>query len=224
MIRFSPTVPVQWRACISQNFRIFPDFVGSEALHGRLVEACSRKLSRLHRGPYLFNHYDGVIQGYKEGSVASWMTATPMTSETDYPDNCLRRFLEQTRIFLDSQVQTPQTWMAPHLLDLCDPLDGDSRIDAHVDNLGASGDMIAGVCLESDAVMILRNVNDPSMMVRALLPRNCLYFQRMSVRYEWTHEIPPASSPEHVFDGRKIGRKRRIAILLRNAPSSSTSL
>jgi alkylated DNA repair dioxygenase AlkB len=81
----------------------------------------------------------------------------------------------------------------------------------------ASGDLIAGVCLGSDAVMILRNVDDPSLIVTTLLPRGCLYFQRGDIRYKWSHEIPESRSPLNQFDSVQVEREQRIAILLRNA-------
>jgi alkylated DNA repair protein alkB family protein 7 len=119
--------------------------------------------------------------------------------------------------------------LAPHILEL---REGNSGIGPHVDNLVASGDVIAAMCLISPAVMMFKRVSETptdeakgavgdeqkdgkESYFTALLPAGCLYYQRGEVRYKFTHSIP-LNPEEHVFKGEKVVRGRRISIMVRS--------
>ncbi|KAJ3213106.1 hypothetical protein HK099_007570 [Clydaea vesicula] len=145
---------------------IFNDNVELEDGFTKFVEKKLRKV--LGKSDYAKKHFDGVINLYKECSVESWKNTV---IDDSWEMSLLNRF--KTRI--STEINRDVKFLAPHLLDLAE----DGEIMAHVDNLKASGSLIAGVCLKSDAVMILRRVSDPlNDYVTLFLPKGCLYIQR----------------------------------------------
>jgi len=75
---------------------------------------------------------------------------------------------------------------------------------------------VVGLSLLSACVMRLHNeaTNDK---IELFLPNRSLYIMSNSIRYNYTHEIPPKNSQEIVlFDGKEVKRSRRISIIIRN--------
>lgn len=134
---------------------------------------------------YLQGHYDGVIKRFREMHVSSWPQDIPELLPL------LDRLLT---VHPPAETQT-------HLLHLSS--DGEilvrntpgTRVRAlsiarkpHVDNLGASGSWILGVCLGSDRVLRLENTENSSDSYELMLPSGCVYMQKyVRIVPELTH-------------------------------------
>ncbi|KAJ3333374.1 Alpha-ketoglutarate-dependent dioxygenase alkB 7, mitochondrial [Blyttiomyces sp. JEL0837] len=202
------------------DVQVFPGFLSPEE-QTVLVEACDRKLKRLARGPYAEGHFDNVIKGYKEATISSWAqqrlspkSPPPSANSWAAEDEKVIAIMDRFRNAMNDVIGGDQlpTWISPHILEL---REGDSGIGAHVDNVQASGDIVAGLCLLSPAVMIFRHTQNQDSYFSALLPPGCMYFQRGAARFNFTHEIP-ISPDQHVFKGEPIRRGRRISIMIRD--------
>ncbi|KAI9207064.1 uncharacterized protein BJ171DRAFT_495563 [Polychytrium aggregatum] len=193
-----------------------PSFLSPEEQE-RLAKLCNRKLKRLCRDGYQDGHYDGVIKGYKECTISGWNPDLSSSTSDNQDDIWCREIIGRAERRIEQVVgEQRKRWMDPHLLEL---RDGNSGIGAHVDHLTASGRIVAGICLLTPAVMIFRRRDTPSKHFKTLLMPGCLYFQRDSVRYNYTHEIP-IDGAEHTFHGKEIERHRRIVVLMRDALST----
>lgn len=171
------------RSIVQRDLVIIPEFL-SEHEHSILSQQTARKL-RLLGGPrYHEQHFDKVIKGYRECEVSSWGAAPNRNLDIDSDTimNILSRARDTAESFLfhkddeADQLQLPAIeWLQPHLLDLREQ---ESGIDKHIDDLNASGRIIAGLCLKSDAVMKFEHMVDTSLSFVALLPARCLYIQK----------------------------------------------
>ncbi|KAF9351597.1 Alpha-ketoglutarate-dependent dioxygenase alkB 7, mitochondrial [Mortierella sp. NVP85] len=226
-------------AQILRDFIIMPDYL-STTEHDMLVDAAVKKLKRAlgKQVRYEDGHFDGVITRYRECSATDWGpgpepkpstaaaaaaaavsiptsdTATTATTrsrpERSFPREIMTSIQQE---FFPRQWK----WVAPHILEL---EAGKGGIKPHVDHLEASGEVVAGLCLGSTAVMELIHEDNPDKSFRVLLPKGCFYFQRDSVRYHYKHGIPILPQ-DHQFKGTVIPKERRISIMLRNALESS---
>jgi alkylated DNA repair protein alkB family protein 7 len=156
---------------------------------------------KFRRTPYESKHFDNVITGYREVVCSSWIEGT------EFP----REIIERMKSVVNNTLGHKYEFQAPHVLDL---REFESGIAAHIDNLGASGDVIAGLCLLSPCVIIFRR--NGVEIARELLDPNTLYIQAHDLRYNCTHEIPMTSDMDHSIDGHFIERKRRISIMIRD--------
>jgi hypothetical protein len=109
-------------------------------------------------------------------------------------------------------------FLPPHCLDLQEQ---ESGIMAHIDNLNASGEVIATISLLSPCVLIFK-LGDVEVR-RELIEPLSLYIQAGPLRDNATHEIPMTDDPNHSIDGHFIIRKRRISIMIRDQPKIGTS-
>ncbi|KAF9171491.1 hypothetical protein BGX20_007457 [Mortierella sp. AD010] len=207
-------------AQILQDFVLFPEYLSSKE-HDMLVEAATKKLKRAlgKQVRYEDGHFDGVITRYRECSASDWgsgVESIPKSSTTDTKDRTTPQEVMQSikQQFFPSHWR----WVAPHILEL---ESGKGGIKPHVDHLDASGEVVAGLCLGSTAVMELIHQDDPKKQFRVLLPKGCFYFQRDSVRYNFKHGIP-IQTEDHNFKGTVIPKEKRISIMLRNTIDSST--
>ncbi|KAJ3120967.1 Alpha-ketoglutarate-dependent dioxygenase alkB 7, mitochondrial [Nowakowskiella sp. JEL0407] len=193
------------------SLQIIPEFL-TQSEHDLLLQASNEKISRLCRKPrnseiYEDSHYDKVITGYRECSISSWSLPASnfVSNSTEFTISSL---LARAKSF----VPEVKRWLAPHLLELADPSLKPSEIRAHVDNLGASGSVIMGICLSSPAIIVFRHTTDPRRVFSALVPERCLYLQRDELRFDYTHEIPMQTH----FKGEPVHRNRRVVVLLRD--------
>ncbi|KAI8343386.1 hypothetical protein BC941DRAFT_411220 [Chlamydoabsidia padenii] len=182
-----------------RDFILLPEFITPEE-HDMIVHNCEKKLKRSlgRNAPYEQGHFDGVITNYKECSVSSW------TVGAEWMD----QFIQQ-RIY-GALFPSSYQWLSPHILDLCRT----GEIRGHVDNLEASGSVVAGLCLKSPAKMILEHQDDPTCQVEIFLPARCFYIQRDSVRYQFKHAI--AGPDNSIWDGKKFDKHDRISLMFRN--------
>ncbi len=225
-------IPTSERAQILQDFILVPGYLSPEEQE-MLLAAAAKKLKRAlgKQVRYEDGHFDGVITRYRECSATDWAGAAPSASEVlDDRD----KGTTASETLLSTIPQSPQgtnrtspsevmqsikqeffppcwKWVAPHILEL---EAGRGGIKPHVDHLDASGEVVAGLCLGSDAVMELIHEGDPEKQFRVLLPKGCFYFQRDTVRYHYKHGIP-IELEDHQFKGKVIPKDRRISIMLR---------
>ncbi|KAF8934228.1 hypothetical protein BGZ58_005850 [Dissophora ornata] len=212
---------------ILRNFIIIPDYL-SPTEHDMLMEAATKKLKRAlgKQVRYEDGHFDGVITRYRECSATDWGSgpestaaeSLPTSSQTsagnkDTPAPRPERISPREIMHSIKQEFFPHhwKWVAPHILEL-EP--GKGGIKPHVDHLDASGEVVAGLCLGSTAVMELIHETDPNKQFRVLLPKGCFYFQRDGVRYHYKHGIPILKE-DHQFKGIIIPKEKRISVMLR---------
>ncbi|KAF9388981.1 Alpha-ketoglutarate-dependent dioxygenase alkB 7, mitochondrial [Podila verticillata] len=206
-------IPAAEHAQITHDFIIVPNYLSPQE-HDMMVEAATKKLKRAlgKQVRYEDGHFDGVITRYRECSASDWGAPPSLSSqgaeqkERQTPSEVLQAI--KLHYF-------PQDWkwVAPHILEL---EAGKGGIKPHVDHLEASGQVVAGICLGSTAVMELIHDKDPSKSFRVLLPKGCFYFQRDSVRYQYKHGIP-IELEDHQFKGTVYPKEKRISVMLRNA-------
>ena len=185
---------------------VHDDFM-SESEEVTLSSECASFLNRLD---YESGHWDGVISNYKEVQRDIRSPSLSAASQA-----VLRR----------AQAAFPagaRTGGAPlpyfHALELAEG----GSIAAHVDSVKFSGGVVAGLCLLSDAVMVLTPDPEgaapslaPAPEVRLLLPRRCFYTLTNEARYAWAHAVPAGAGA--TFRGAAVKRGRRLSIMLRDA-------
>ncbi|KAL7750607.1 hypothetical protein RI367_003949 [Sorochytrium milnesiophthora] len=181
----------------------------SQQDHDLLVLLCRRKLRRL---PFLHKHFDSVITGYRESSVSDWQALAA--------DDDARSRVKSILAAVYAHLPPNNAWLSEHVLELA----SDGFIAPHVDHLQASGDTVAALSLISPTPVVFRHKDgDPDLQFALLAEPRSLYIQRDVVRYEYTHEIPPADSPLRVFAGVHYPSAPRISIMFRNKRTSTPS-
>jgi len=149
----------------------------------------------LKRRRYEQGHWDAVISNYKEIEVP------PMDVLSCLYD------------IIDAHITD---WLPLHAIDL----HAEGRLDAHVDSVRYSGDIVAGLSLLTPSILRLRPADTDGTpmsngdLIDLLLPERSLYVLRGIYRYEYTHELLPSGA---VFAGTPVMRDRRISIIFRNA-------
>lgn len=150
-------------------------------------------------------HFDGVIHDYREMTVSSWPESSP-------PE--LTPILLRLYNLIDPQNTPPNPGLTippniqTHILHLAST----GVILPHVDNVEASGRVIAGVSLGDSRVLRLSRQGENDAIFDVLLESGSVYVQRDDVRYEWKHEIPNTAE----FQGRVVGGGQRLSVMLRD--------
>ena len=124
------------------------------------------------------------------------------------------------------------TWLPCHAIDLHQ----DGELNAHVDSVRFSGNLVAGLSLLSDAIMRLKPSTDSTSIdksdekgekkashtpiesneyVDLLLPRRSLYVLSGMSRYGYSHELLPSGSLFHQ-NVTPIHRHRRLSVIFRD--------
>lgn len=185
-----------------EDLAILPDFVTAEEEAAILAEVDPL----LQQRPYESDHWDGVIDNYRECERA-FPNLSPV----------LARVARQMSVLLrDPGLLLPIV----HVIDLA----GDGEIRHHVDSVKFSGDHIIALSLLTDAVLLLRRETGGSGLVRALAPRRSVYVMRDSARYEWGHAVlkGPQELAPSLPDGTPMGepvvvdRGRRVSVIVRD--------
>ncbi|KAG9088791.1 hypothetical protein FRC07_012472, partial [Ceratobasidium sp. 392] len=148
-------------------------------------------------------HFDGVIRDYREMTVSSWPTSSP----AGLADILLRlyRLVDPLHTPAAPGITTPPN-IQTHVLHLAST----GFILPHVDNIEASGSMIAGVSL--GGTRVLRMSRDGEAF-DILLESGSVYVQRDDIRYGWKHEIPNTTR----FQDRAVGNGgQRLSVMLRD--------
>ncbi|KAM4748100.1 alpha-ketoglutarate-dependent dioxygenase alkB homolog 7, mitochondrial [Rhinophrynus dorsalis] len=180
---------------LSPGLNLCPDFVTPT----EEATLCKELEPVLKRKRYESGHWDEAIHGFRETERLHW---SPESSVV------LQRVRDKAFPPGESQLSLV------HVLDL----QKEGYIKAHVDSVKFCGSTIAGICLLSSSVMRLVSVDNPKDRADLLLPRRCLYVLSGATRYDFTHEI--LRDEESLFNGSRVPRERRIAIICRNLPVS----
>ncbi|OAV96390.1 hypothetical protein PTTG_04035 [Puccinia triticina 1-1 BBBD Race 1] len=152
-------------------------------------------------------HFDQVISSYREMQVGQFLSGPAVSSTTT--DTSQTKSLEH--ILARLQALLPESTRPPliHLLHLA----SNGKIDAHVDNVEASGSTIVGLSLGSTRVMRLGHQSAPiDSHLKVLLPPGSVYVQRDSVRYHLQHSIPAHDS----FKNQQVYGAQRLSVMLRD--------
>ncbi|GJJ71311.1 alkylated DNA repair protein alkB homolog 7 [Entomortierella parvispora] len=206
-------IPTNEHEQILKDFILVPNYL-SPPEQEMMIQAATKKLKRAlgKQVRYEDGHFDGVITRYRECSASDWGTGAPSLDKDQQrttPSEIMQSIKHE---FFPHQ----WSWVAPHLLEL---EAGRGGIKPHVDHLEASGEVVAGLCLGSDAVMELIHEDEPERLFKVWLPKGAFYFQRGSVRYHYKHGIP-VEPADHQFRGQVIPKEKRISVMLRNALDS----
>lgn len=198
-IEISPTwdtdIKPELRAAVLQDMQVYPGFVTEEEEASLLAEL----EPYLKRMRYEFDHWDDAIQGFRETERS--------------------QFKPENQVILDrvkALAFTTDTLPHVHVLDLA----AAGFIKPHIDAVRFCGDVIAGVCLCSSAVMRLEHQHEPALALHALLERRALYVMKGVARYEFTHAVLGGERSQ--WRHRPVPRRRRVAVLCRARPEPSS--
>ncbi|KRY82764.1 Elongation factor Tu GTP-binding domain-containing protein 1 [Trichinella pseudospiralis] len=140
---------------IRDNLLFLPNFI-NEHEEQLLIDEVQRRLKTMR---YENTHWDDAIVNYREIEKSTWedenakiiekIRRTAFTADADHQDRVHVLDLEKTG------------WIKPH-----------------VDSIRYCGDVVAGLCLLSDAVMRFRSVENNNQIVDLLVERRGLYIMR----------------------------------------------
>jgi len=219
---------------------VYPNFITHEEGKSFIKEASKR----MKRRKFEEGHWDAVIVRYREVELLiddDVPNDAPKDSNDTPPFvNAIRR----TRQYLAAKhlptgVSDSIKWIPCHAIDLS----ADGRLDAHVDSVKFSGDIVAGISLLSDAIMRLKPCSDewkikiddgkttsPNQLkdsghVDLYLPKQSLYVLSGMSRFSYTHELLPCGSSFDFIDADdsqivretiNVERGRRLSIIFRD--------
>jgi alkylated DNA repair protein alkB family protein 7 len=137
----------------------------------------------------------------------------------------IRRHLEKTYFDNNETTTKKVQWLPCHAIDLRK----DGILSPHVDSVRFSGDIVAGLSLQSASIMRLKPVVDtPSSTVAVdgchvdlYLPPLSLYVLTGVSRYNYTHELLSSGEIFHLQQSNEciqVDRQDRISIIFRDAP------
>lgn len=180
--------------CSKGTFEFFTTF---RIFVARLGLTYTRKRRRYEKG-----HWDSVIVQYKE---------VELTEQTP----TMKTIFERIRKELEPYKRPEAAWLPCHAIDL----HKDGELNAHVDSVRFSGDLVAGLSLSSSSIMRLKpdaeSHNAPMEgHVDLYLPTCSLYVLSGIARYGYTHELLPSNA---TFSGEQVYRNRRLSIIFRDA-------
>ncbi|KAL7511778.1 hypothetical protein ACHAXN_012437 [Cyclotella atomus] len=215
---------------------VYPNFITEEESKSIIKEVSKRmKRRRFEQG-----HWDSVIVGCREVElvIPNDLPSDSSTSNSDKDSpplfvNAIRR----TRKHLEAKHLTHSEsirWIPCHAIDLS----ADGRLDAHVDSIKFSGDIVAGISLLSDSIMRLKPCSEEwkssdanhtassSLQVEGhvdlYLPKLSLYVLAGMSRFTYTHELLPSGSmfeftnAESKIEGVRVDRGRRLSVIFRD--------
>ncbi|KAF8666696.1 GTP binding [Rhizoctonia solani] len=241
--RLTPPILGTLAGLPSNSFVIYPYFLSTEEqeilLKASLAKLGGRRRQRRHASEevaselpshsghawgelfgtdkdYTFEegHFDGVIRDYREVTVSAWPQSSPLG---------LSRVLLRLYELVDFENTLPDPGLItpPNIQTHVLHLASTGAILPHVDNIEASGSVIAGVSLGNTRVLRLTQSTTDSIEASfdVLLESGSVYIQRSfgftgcrdNIRYKWKHEIPNVTD----FRDRRIGGGQRISVMLR---------
>jgi alkylated DNA repair protein alkB homolog 7 len=189
---------------------------------------CFRSSRRYEQG-----HWDSVIKNYREVELFD-----EELDDLKYLLQPIRQFIEERHnnsstdpTDHDSSLCFSGSWLPCHAIDL----HHDGELNAHVDSVRFSGNLVAGLSLLSDAIMRLKPSRDSSShdssdekgdviptsstvesseYIDLLLPRRSLYVLSGMSRYRYSHELLPSGS--RFQNTVPIPRDRRLSVIFRD--------
>jgi alkylated DNA repair protein alkB family protein 7 len=158
------------------------------------------------RRRYEKGHWDAVIIKYKETELSD---ESSLSIESQ---SVLDRVREQLlQCHLDDDRQQQVIWLPCHAIDL----HPDGALNAHVDSVRFSGDIVGGLSLQSPSIMRLKpEAQGESGHVDLFLPPLSLYVLSGPSRYSYTHELLPTGD---TFGGVAVERDHRLSVIFRDA-------
>ena len=175
-------------------------------------------MSRMKRRRYERGHWDSVISQYKETELSD-----ALFTEPEIPNifHRVRRQLEANH--LDYK---PVQWLPCHAIDL----KKDGELNAHVDSIKFSGDLVAGLSLISSSIMRLipddgsdkedqaKPNSNESGWIDLYLPPLSLYVLTGDGRFRYSHQLLPDNSTFSMKDGEtiQVPREHRISVIFRD--------
>lgn len=206
---------------------VFPGFL-SEAEGRDLLKEVQK---RMNRRRFEEGHWDSVISKYREIELKTPDEVNNMEALSDDSNvqefaQTIRRTRDLLRSYLSPHLAKNEIlWLPCHAIDLSK----DGKLDAHVDSVKFSGEIIAGISLLSDSIMRLRPAKgewtDDETIVEGLdghvdlyLPKLSLYCLHGNSRFQYSHELLPSFSV-YQLHGKDIhvARGRRLSIIFRDA-------
>jgi alkylated DNA repair protein alkB family protein 7 len=122
----------------------------------------------------------------------------------------LDRIREQLlQCHFDDDRKKQVTWLPCHAIDL----HPEGALNAHVDSVRFSGDIVGGLSLLSPSIMRLKPEGE-SGHVDMFLPPLSLYVISGPSRYSYTHELLPSGE---TFGGVAVERDHRLSVMFRDA-------
>ncbi|CAB3255623.1 unnamed protein product [Arctia plantaginis] len=194
-------VEPELRKSVLQDMQVIPEFVSKEEEAAMLAELDPQ----LKRMRYEFDHWDNAIHGFREKEVVQWSEAS---------EAVLTR-IKSVAFIPGTGAGMPMP--AVHVLDLASA----GYIKPHVDAVKFCGEVIAGLCLVSSAVMRLEHCTNKQLALDALIARRSLYIMRGSARYKFTHAV--LGGELSAFRGAPVTRQRRVAVICRSRPDPSAA-
>ncbi|EEC43287.1 predicted protein [Phaeodactylum tricornutum CCAP 1055/1] len=195
---------------------VYREFI-TEAQEQTLIEELQAKLKRSR---YQKGHWDAAIVDYRETEVID--EASTLSVE-------FRGVLERVRAqILARHLMHKHQSVAPELLWLpchCIDLKKEGELNAHVDSVRFSGDIVAGLSLMSSSIMRLREEKQELVSsqrkqtkdepyVDLFLQERSLYVLEGYSRYRYTHELLPSGS---TFGDKVVHRENRLSIIFRDS-------
>lgn len=171
---------------MNRHFRLIENFI-TQSEHDIIWLTAQKKLLRV-MPQYQTSHMDKVITNYRESQFSNSICPT-FNSVTN-----------RIKVEGENWMNRKLYWLHPHLLDL----HGEGSIKPHIDSTESSGDLIMSLSMGTSTEILFKH-KETGECVTINVPKNSLYMQRASVRYDWTHEIPYRSE-----------RIQRISLILRN--------
>jgi alkylated DNA repair protein alkB homolog 7 len=200
----------------------------------------------LNRRRYEQGHWDSVIQKYREielldeeaDSLKSFLQPIRQLLERNHSSTYSANVLHGNAIgdhhSPDSSLLFSGSWLPCHAIDL----HPSGALNAHVDSVRFSGNIVAGLSLLSDSIMRLKPSDNCDAVTRKAtadatdtpetiqtdfnkgyidlwLPTRSLYVLSGRSRYSYTHELLPSGS---LFRNEtSVNRDRRLSIIFRDA-------
>jgi len=196
----------------------------------RLLTALFLSYVFCHSQRHQLGHWDSAIQNYRE---------TELFDE----DSNLKAILQPIRKLIEENHGVAcgsrtkaftGTWLPCHTIDLHE----EGQLNAHVDSVRYSGNLVAGLSLLSTSIMRLKPAaaveegqvakesfptktapaeSSPEHFVDLFLPPQSLYVLSGDSRYSYTHELLPSGSK---FGGEIVQRRRRLSVIFRDAKTA----
>lgn len=201
---------------VDSSASVYRDFVTEEEAN-ILVEDI---LACMKRRRYEKGHWDAVIVNYKE---------TELYDEESLLCQESRNIFERVRHQLKERHLSRRTvsWLPCHAIDL----HKEGELNAHVDSVRFSGDIVSGLSLLSPSIMRLVPDDDGDgktglvehykhvEFVDLYLPPRSLYVLADAGRYHYSHQLLPSGSVFHTTNGEPITveRDHRISIIFRDS-------
>lgn len=165
------------------------------------VSSKNRHTATNSRRRYEQGHWDAVITNYKEVELADESMEDPRILQIF---GRTRQFLEKNHLSYQ-----PVVWLPCHAIDL----KKDGELNAHVDSVKFSGDLVAGISLLSPSIMRLAPHVDSGAPVLdghvdLHLPPLSLYALTGVARYRYSHELLTDQSIFTSPDGEKTSVPR----------------